>query len=71
MAVELKQAIINHFGENVSAVGFAAIDRFNSAFEEIAENEKYHASKILRDSPEMTMFTNFHPGFMYHEFRNF
>jgi hypothetical protein len=31
MAVELKETIINHLGKNVSAVGFAPVDRFNNA----------------------------------------
>jgi hypothetical protein len=44
MAVELKQAIINHFGENVSAVGFAPVDRFNNA------PEMHHPANACRDA---------------------
>ena len=50
MAVELKQAIINHLGENVGAVGFAPIDRFNNA------PEMHHPANTCQDARTVIVF---------------
>jgi hypothetical protein len=50
LQVELKQAIINHLGENVNAVGFAPIDRFNNA------PEMHHPANACRDARTVIVF---------------
>ena len=50
MAVELKQAIINHLGKNVSAVGFAPVDRLNNA------PEMHHPANACREARTVIVF---------------
>ena len=50
MAVELKETIINHLGKNVSAVGFAPVDRFNNA------PEMHHPANACRDARTVIVF---------------
>ncbi len=50
MAVDLKEAIINHLGENVSAVGFAPADRFNNA------PEMHHPANACQDARTVIVF---------------
>ena len=50
MAAKLKGAIINHLGKNVSAVGFAPVDRFKNA------PEMHHPAKACRDARTVIEF---------------
>ena len=50
MADELKAAIINHLGKNVTAIGFAPVDRFNNA------PKMHHPANACQDARTVIVF---------------